>query len=213
MPYPYLTVRTVPSVRVRTRAVPEFFQLTGRTVNGTVHTRHDRQKYGRHGRQDGWTGINSLRILPGPESAETQSSLFHLALLPPDLHISTCDRGSTLVTEEAQSVEWHPSLYWGHRIPLWEQNSFFQYVAICHSFSSHFVLSCPPALSSPRSPSQTLKTVASSDHQKPGRRQTVTLANLAMPPLDRSISCWDAPARSGPISCIIFVRSLLLFSL
>jgi len=77
-------------------------------------------------------GINSLRILPGPKSAETQSSLFHLTLLPPNLHISTCDRGSMLVTEEAQSIKWHPPLYWGHCIPLQERNSFFQYVAICH---------------------------------------------------------------------------------
>jgi len=34
---------------VHTRAVPEFFQLTGRMVDGAVYTRHDRQKYGCHG--------------------------------------------------------------------------------------------------------------------------------------------------------------------
>jgi len=45
-----------------------------------------------------------------------------------------------------------------------------------------------------------------------GRRQTVKLANLAVPPLDRSISRWDAPARSGPISCAISC-ALFFFSL
>src|SRR5712671_2449185 len=45
-----------------------------------------------------------------------------------------------------------------------------------------------------------------------GRHQTVKLANLTVPPLDRLISRWDAPARSGPISCAISC-ALFFFSL
>src|SRR5712675_3453866 len=80
-------------------------------------------------------------------------------------------------------------------------------------FFPHFILSTHlPSrhLNTHLIPSKQLR--AQITQNPPGRHQTVKLANLAMPPLDRLISCWDAPAHSGLISCAISC-ALFFFSL